>query len=432
MCDNGRAEPLEVVANRPRSPQQRKVGRRGAKTALFLLALTCIHFHFRDYDKLSSFTSRRLSSFPFATFQVASSPHISYQMWRNNSFQNLYSQYYACKNDQHRLHPDMQDTLNFSTTVSTNLKILFMGDSVAVQNAQSFQEAVGATNRSILRYSWGKHEGLFVSDARGGGVVAGWRITGILQRSGEGKQLPNFKGGGWRRSDARKLLNHTVAGARNEKIGAFDVVVFRIPHGWMKLNAITESKLNESVALANELFGATNIIYLSLPFINNVMTEEDLQELHETNIMLKEFAQKNHSAVENIMVLDFGQLGDALTEFNGRLLGYETNNTDYLFERLKCLKRKKIGQSIAQVCSKRVKPGEKKCSPGNAFSIDGLHWCSETLNGRLNAGTACLIQCLYSDHANMRTCEKDCNDRFMSLRPIDVFADESFPSTAIG
>ena len=36
------------------------------------------------------------------------------------------------------------------------------------------------------------HEGMTIStNVRGGGVVAGWRITGMLQRQGEGKALPN-------------------------------------------------------------------------------------------------------------------------------------------------------------------------------------------------------------------------------------------------
>ena len=303
-----------------------------------------------------------------------------------------------------------------------------MGDSVAVQNAQTFQEAARAPdcNRSILRYSWGAHEGLFVSDTMGGGVVAGWRITDILLRNGEGKALPNSGGGGWVRSDVHNLLNHTT-GSRNETIGSFDVVIFRIPHGWIQLSSITETKLNETVALANELFGATNVVFLSLPFVNNVMTMDDLQELHRTNVMLKEFARKNHSLVNNIMVLDFGRLGDGLTRWNAQLLGYNVtaNDTDYLFERLECCPRKGFRRAIAQVCTERVKDGSKNCGPGNSFSIDGLHWCSETLNGRLNAGTACLIECLYSDGVvNVHDCERDCNDRFMSLRSVGPFADD--------
>lgn len=254
--------------------------------------------------------------------------------------------------------------------------------------------------------------------------MAGWRITALLNRRRENKPLPNIGGGGWVRSDVHDLLNHTV---HDERIGSFDVIVFRIPHGWMHISAINEPALEESVVLANELFGAKNVIFLSLPFVTNIMTKEDLQELHKANQMLRAFAQNNHSAVNNVLVLEFGRLGDALIEWNGRLLGFNvTNYTDYLFDRLSCCAQRgsALRKSIAQVCSERVVDGAEQCTgPGNGFSMDGMHWCSENLNGRLNAGTACLIQCLYS-HVDVRACEKDCNDRFMSLRPIDAFADE--------
>jgi hypothetical protein len=148
--------------------------------------------------------------------------------------------------------------------------------------------------------------------------------------------------------------------------------------------------------------------------------------------MLKSFSRKNHSAADNILVLDFGRLGDALTNWNAELLGMNvTNNTDYLFEALPH-KNKRLVVSMAQVCSTEDLHGNdyKTCrNIGNGFSLDGLHWCSESLNGRLNAGTACMMQCMYSfesdDFENMRGCEDDCNDRFMSLRPIDRFDDSA-------
>lgn len=413
--------------NSPRAlPAAMKATTKATLGVILLVTLGCIHF--RNNHKLSTFLPRRLASEP------PTSPRISYSLLRNNTFQNLYSPDYRC--NKHQLHPHMHDTLNFTTTISTNLKILFMGDSVAVQNAQSFQEAVGAVNRTILQHrqypkTRGKHDSIFVSDAKGGGVVAGYRITDLLQRSRENKPLPNKSGGGWVRKDVQKLLNHTI---RNETIGSFDVVVFRIPHGWIDLSNITEAKLSETVELANELFGVQHVIFMSLPFVNNIMTAQDLQELHETNTMIKEFAKKKHSAVNTIMVLDFGHLGNALIEWNGQLLGFNVNdNTDYLFERLSCCPKKgaKKGmrQAIAQVCSQFVEHGKKKCGPGNGFSIDGTHWCSESLNGRLNAGTACLIQCLYSDVTNVRACGQDCNDRYMSLRPVDALADEILPAS---
>jgi hypothetical protein len=102
--------------------------------------------------------------------------------------------------------------LDFTTSVTTDLKILFMGDSVSIQYSQGFEEAAGAlhAHRGVIRYSWGTHEGLHVSaPVRGGVVVAGWRMTGLLSRKGENKPLPNSPRGGWVRKDVRNLTSYT-------------------------------------------------------------------------------------------------------------------------------------------------------------------------------------------------------------------------------
>lgn len=89
------------------------------------------------------------------------SSHMTYSLLRNNTFQNAFGPFARCIG--HRLHPDMQDCLNFTTSVSTDLKILFMGDSVSVQNTQTFQEAARAKIRNVLRYSWGTMVGTSTS-----------------------------------------------------------------------------------------------------------------------------------------------------------------------------------------------------------------------------------------------------------------------------
>lgn len=113
-----------------------------------ILLLNLSYLHLRGYGELSIFLPRRLTS-------TLPSSRISFTLLRNNTFRNLYTPFYRCTVERkHQLHPDMQDTLNFTTKISTNLKILFMGDSVAVQNAQSFQEAAGATERKVFRSFW--------------------------------------------------------------------------------------------------------------------------------------------------------------------------------------------------------------------------------------------------------------------------------------
>jgi len=75
--------------------------------------------------------------------------------------------------------------LDFTATITTNLKILQIGDSVLVQLAQAFDEMVGCrTNngkefcrpRDVLWEPWTGHDGrTIVSSTIGGGVSAIWR-----------------------------------------------------------------------------------------------------------------------------------------------------------------------------------------------------------------------------------------------------------------
>ena len=110
MHDDVRAELLLGAARHSRlSPKQRK---RGANAVIVIvLTLTCIYLDVRDYDVLSSYTSRKLSM-PDVALQ-APSTRISFTLWRNNSFQNLFTPFYTCPTSQHMLHPDMQDDLEF-------------------------------------------------------------------------------------------------------------------------------------------------------------------------------------------------------------------------------------------------------------------------------------------------------------------------------
>jgi hypothetical protein len=56
-------------------------------------------------------------------------------------------------------------------------------------------------------------------------------------------------------------------------LDSFDVLIFRIPQGWICLDLVTKEKLQEMIELASELFGVKMVmIVLSLPYINNVKT----------------------------------------------------------------------------------------------------------------------------------------------------------------
>ncbi len=90
---------------------------------------------------------------------------------------------------QSNAHPRGGRVLDFTATISTNLKILQIGHSVLVQLAQTFDEMVGCRNdvtssdgmgfcrpRVVQWNAWTDHEGRSIlSPTIGGGVSAMWR-----------------------------------------------------------------------------------------------------------------------------------------------------------------------------------------------------------------------------------------------------------------
>lgn len=223
-----------------------------------------------------------------------------------------------------------------------------------------------------------------------------------------------------------------------------DVMIFRIPNGWLRFEEITQQSLQESIQLAHELFGVTKVILVDLPFNNNVLTEQDWMDRQTNNQMIQQMAQTYHhnndnnntGGVRDVVVLQFARWTDLLMEFNARRIGLipatePARNKSYALARLGC--RKKFPLSIAQGCAEYVTAGQCRCRR-NRISHDGMHWCLETLGGRFVAGVACMLSCLYDDRPTtssrkdsddhhrrrlLRQCEKGCNDQYMSLQPLD-------------
>jgi hypothetical protein len=92
--------------------------------------------------------------------------------------------------------------------------------------------------------------------------------------------------------------------------------------------------------------------------------------------------------VEHLLLLEFGDFVDSLMEWNARLMGFDTSVANYTMEQL----GEKGKPSIAQLCSTRVPVGSSTCER-NSISLDGMHWCMETIGGRVFAGTSCLLAC---------------------------------------
>jgi hypothetical protein len=194
--------------------------------------------------------------------------------------------------------PDLYEKFAFTATVRTDLSLLFMGDSVAIQLSQAFEEALSvgdathlAAHRKVLRHSIKVndkrlYEGLTVyKPPNSSGIMAAWRITAMLNRTRENRPLPNLSGGGWVRADVDQLLNET-------KSRSFDSMIFRIPQGWITLADVNEESLTETVTTAHKLFGVSSVIFVSLPFVNNYVHVDDVLQLYAVNDMLREYCNK--------------------------------------------------------------------------------------------------------------------------------------------
>ena len=221
------------------------------------------------------------------------------------------------------------------------------------------------------------------------------------------------------REDVNRVLGYP-RNDRNETIGSLDVVIVRIPHGWMTLEEITREAVLEAIELSHELFGVTKVILLSLPYCNNVVTLDDVDLLQSRNEMLRDLTAHwtpGTYGVSEVALLEFGRFADSLMKQNAERMGYDTSNQNYTTETLRYA-NPIYRRSIAQVCSSRVRVGVGGCTR-NRFSLDGIHWCMKAVGGRLVGGLSCLLNCLYESPSDT-ACHEDCNARFMSLEPIET------------
>ena len=69
-----------------------------------------------------------------------------------------------------------------------------------------------------------------------------------------------------------------------------------------------------------------------------------------------------------------------------------------------------------------------QCTP----HFTGMHICPETLAARYGVAVACVLGCVYNresgdgyqhqqrpDENKLRACERECNEQFMSVMPVD-------------
>lgn len=229
-------------------------------------------------------------------------------------------------------------------------------------------------------------------------------------------------------------------------IGDFDVVIFRVMHGWMKIHEITYDRVVEAVQLSHELLGATTVVLMTVPFTNNVKTLNELTKVKQLNDDIRDIARKWHlrNTTTHVLVLEYEDFYNHIIWSNARHLGYnvshplratkevfDTEGPTFLFDRLQT--GGDWPASIPMVCSDSPGPDKKKCNRNYLFS-DGMHTCPERLASRYAAGLACLIGCVYNgkeswrggsnnttivEEERIRTCERECNEQFLSVAPVE-------------
>ena len=380
-------------------------------------------------------------------------------------------------NNTHDLHGNNVRSgriLDFTVSISTNLKLLLIGDSVMVQLAQAFDELIipddattnnqtaTSSHREVVWEAWRGHDGGTIAKTRGGGISALWRMTGLLSQSKKGAPPANSAGGGWSDKEITALKSYSYipegggsSSSKNATIGNFDVVVLRVMHGWMKGTEITHDRLVEAVTLSGELLGAKTVVLMTVPFTNNVLDTDEMTRVKFINRDIRDIARtwstrSDESAgggVQHVLVLEYGTYYNHIIWSNARYLGYNVTSpllatSEHIFDEEGpsfLLDRLHDGQqwspSIPMVCSDISSLGSERkiCNRAYLF-LDGMHVCPESLASRYSAGLACLIGCVYNsrdgrnaailDKENgyvddIRSCEAECNRQFFSVMPIE-------------
>lgn len=392
---------------------------------------------------------------------------------------------YLCRADQGKqnLSPTLHKYFNFIASIHTNLKIIFVGDSISAQFAQAFDSAaldagqedsvrakdtMSVTSPDVVCMS-------ISSPIRGGGVSAFWRVTNLLLK--ENNRWPAHCSWvtkqHWNEGQALMFLNHeynstklvmpsnaeynqnsrtssefwqhkklaSLKAGNVNVVNTFDAAIMRLPHGWLELDYMNNStRINEAIKTTYRVLGATTIVIPTLPLYNNVKSENDWKTVDRINRLIREVARditESEGDIQYVLVQEFGNLTNQVLVENAKNLNlishvrdidyaqqsWEVHFANVFLRRPTKTRKRKWPPSHAQVCSSLPSNEAEDC-PGVKISPDGMHWCVETFGARFTASIACLLGCVYNvarpTHEGVKMCEQRCNDQFMSLTMVDV------------
>lgn len=363
---------------------------------------------------------------------------------------------YRCR-DRPNLPPSLakRTILNFTTSIRTDLNVAFMGDSIGAQFAQAFDAAALGKGNDERRWAQGYRynpekdwvsECLTISSpTQGGGISSFWRMTGLMSVTNRRElyicDRDHHNNKGWAESQALTLLDHPTNN-RTNAVGAYDAFVMRVPHGWLSIDQISKEGIIEQINLNNKYLGAETVIISTLPLCNNVVTPTDWKRIGEINDIIRDIARNwpsppaGENGIRTVLVQEFANYTSQIIWSNAKdiglyngsmpdysLKGWEQTG-DFLFDRLTI--NGKWPPSKAQVCVSRkfwINDRGEQCHL-NRISVDGSHWCINSLGARHSASIACLLGCAFNgekdkDINNVRECEQKCNDQFMTVLPVE-------------
>lgn len=359
---------------------------------------------------------------------------------------------FFCK-DRADLPPSLQSSdegrlFDFTTTVSTNLNILWMGDSLGHQFSQGFEAAVlgkgyEGKRKVHMSYTVGSKQFDCLAQSapiRGGGTTAFWRYTKLLERNRWVPRAPCFvMERKWGENFLHTLLDYKysdpASGESQQQytVNGYDAVVIRLPHGWMKSEELTKKRIKEVVVFCQELVGARVVIFTTVGLDNNAGVSDKWKGVIKVNELVHEVAREwkppkeGQDGVQYVLVQEFSNFTQQILYENGKHIGYDISSNDFFFERLKEGKTS-WPQSIPMVCANKPKDNLDSECKRNKISADGIHWCVETFGPRFTASISCLLGCVYNGRppesspeglASVRECEQECNNQFMSLKRVD-------------
>lgn len=265
---------------------------------------------------------------------------------------------------------------------SNDRKVAFVGDSVAFQMGRLWAEVMDGGPKRILAES--SQVRLEVYDH-----TLIYRVTKMLTQSTENVTWSDWTGGGWFRSELES------AGGQ-----PWDVVVWRIPHPWVSFRHITLDAIQESIATLRETLQVSQVILVTIPFSNNIENAFQWKKLQKTNDLIR--------SIEGVQVLELDRLVDSFLEWNARrigLIGEHWRFEQILSSTPSRRAKKQLVHPVALVCDSLPDQQDNNC-PRNRFTVDGMHWCMETIGGRLVAALSCLMM-------ERRTTTPTCNDVYM-------------------